>query len=218
MVIVPGLNDGDVLEESLSDLWNMGDAVLTDRARARSGLTRFSHLYTGETMNPAYAARILSTAEKWGERGRNERGFTWVSGSDELSPARRPRTSRRLRSTGDYPQIENGVGAGVTALRERVADGLSRLPRLDGKHIGVVTGALMMPLMPPLLEPAQWTRPARDSDLMHAENSLFGPTTTTAGLLDWCRYAARTGRSHCDSGHGFDTRRNDQRKRTLSGR
>ena len=40
---------------------------------------------------------------------------------------------------GDYPQIENGVGA-VTALRERVADGLSRLPRLDGKRIGIVAG------------------------------------------------------------------------------
>ena len=29
MVVVPGLNDGDVLEESLSDLYAMGDAVLT---------------------------------------------------------------------------------------------------------------------------------------------------------------------------------------------
>src|SRR5256714_2495028 len=29
MVVVPGLNDGDVLEQSLSDLWNLGEAVLS---------------------------------------------------------------------------------------------------------------------------------------------------------------------------------------------
>ena len=179
MVIVPGLNDGDVLEESLSDLYAMGEACLTV-ALVPVGLTQFSHLYTGESMNPANAARILSTAEKWGEKSRKERGFTWVSGSDELYLL----AGRELPPPsfyGDYPQIENGVGA-VTALRERVADGLSRLPRLDGKNIGVVTGTSMAPMMPALLEQLTGATGAR-FEMIVAENSLFGPTTTTAGLL-----------------------------------
>ena len=29
MVIVPGINDGDVLEASLTDLWNLGDAMMS---------------------------------------------------------------------------------------------------------------------------------------------------------------------------------------------
>src|SRR6202163_1368178 len=29
MVVVPGLNDGDILEASLTDLWDLGDAVLS---------------------------------------------------------------------------------------------------------------------------------------------------------------------------------------------
>src|SRR5437867_4393368 len=45
MVIVPGLNDGDVLEQSLQDLWNFGDAVI-NVAIVPVGLTQFSHLYT----------------------------------------------------------------------------------------------------------------------------------------------------------------------------
>jgi putative radical SAM enzyme (TIGR03279 family) len=45
MVIVPGLNDGDVLEQSLTDLWNLGDAVMSV-AVVPVGLTQFSHLYT----------------------------------------------------------------------------------------------------------------------------------------------------------------------------
>jgi putative radical SAM enzyme (TIGR03279 family) len=179
MVIVPGLNDGAVLEQSLRDLWAMGDAVLTV-ALVPVGLTQFSHLYTGERMNAGNASRILAVAERWGERARHERGATWVAGSDELYLL----AGRELPPPdfyGDYPQVENGVGA-VTSLRERVADGLSRLPRLDGRRIGVVTGTSMEPLMPPLL--AQLTgATGAHFELIPAQNSLFGPTTTTAGLL-----------------------------------
>jgi putative radical SAM enzyme (TIGR03279 family) len=43
MVIVPGLNDGAVLEQSLTDLWSFGDAVISV-AVVPVGLTQFSHL------------------------------------------------------------------------------------------------------------------------------------------------------------------------------
>src|SRR5919205_4154965 len=43
MVIVPGLNDGDVLEQSLRDLWDLGEAVISV-ALVPVGLTQFSHL------------------------------------------------------------------------------------------------------------------------------------------------------------------------------
>ena len=55
MVIVPGLNDGDVLEESFRDLWALGDAVLSV-AIVPVGLTQFSHLYTGKSMDQGRAA------------------------------------------------------------------------------------------------------------------------------------------------------------------
>jgi putative radical SAM enzyme (TIGR03279 family) len=179
MVIVPGLNDGDVLEASLTDLWNMGDAVLSV-ALVPVGLTQFSHLYTGESMSKANALRILESVERWGARAQVERGETWVYGSDELYLL----AERELPGAefyGDFGQIENGVGA-IASLRARVADGLARLPRLDGKRIGVVTGTSMAPLMPPLLAQLAAATGAT-FELLPTENSLFGPTTTTAGLL-----------------------------------
>ena len=179
MVIVPGLNDGAVLEQSLTDLWNLGDAVISV-ALVPVGLTQFSHLYTGASMSRANAGRILEHVERWGERGRRERETTWVFGSDELYLL----AGRELPEAahyGDFAQIENGIGS-VTMLRERVRDGLDRLPRLDGRRIGVVTGASMGALMPPLLEQLARRTGAR-FELIVAENSLFGPTTTTAGLL-----------------------------------
>lgn len=179
MVIVPGLNDGDVLQESLRDLWALGDSVITV-ALVPVGLTQFSHLYTGESMNREHATRLLDVAESWGERGRSERSKTWVFGSDELYLlAGRPLPDAEFY--GDFDQVENGIGA-VATLRQRVEEGISRLPRLDGKKIGVVTGVSMSPLMPPLLDRLAAATGAH-FEIIETTNSLFGPTTTAAGLL-----------------------------------
>lgn len=180
MVVVPGLNDGDVLETSLTDLWAFGESVMSV-AIVPVGLTQFSHLYTGKSMGPEDADRILDAAERWGGRARAERGDTWVYGSDELYLLA-GRELPRAEFYGDFAQIENGVGA-VAALRQRVREGIARgLPRLDGARIGVVTGASMTPLMPDLLE-ALTAATGAQFMLLPTENSLFGPTVTTAGLL-----------------------------------
>ncbi len=179
MVVVPGLNDGDVLEESLSDLWEMGEAVLS-AAVVPVGLTQFSHLYSGKGMDPDTSGAVLAQVERWGQRGLVERGETWVFGSDELYLL----AGRELPEPahyGEFAQIENGVGA-VTSLRMRVAAGLGRVGRRDGQRIGVVTGLAMAPLMRPLLESLRDVTGAT-FELIAAENSLFGPTITTAGLL-----------------------------------
>ncbi len=179
MVIVPGLNDGDVLEASFRDLWALGDAVLSV-ATVPVGLTQFSHLYTGKSMDAAAASTLLDTVERWAERARQERGHSWAYGSDELYLlAGRPLPD--ADHYDDFPQVENGVGA-VASLRQRVHDGVSSLPRLDGRRVGIVTGTSMAPLMPELLESIARATGA-SLELIVVENSLFGPTTTTAGLL-----------------------------------
>ena len=179
MVIVPGLNDEEILEESLTDLWNMGEAVLS-AAVVPVGLTQFSHLYSGKKMDRDSARGILRQVERWGVRAMKARGETWVFGSDELYML----AERELPGAehyGEFAQIENGVGS-VTSLRMRVAAGLERLPRREGQRIGVVTGLAMAPLMQPLLERMRAVSGAQ-FELIVAENSLFGRTITTAGLL-----------------------------------
>src|SRR5947209_6560518 len=59
MVVVPGLNDQAVLDESLTDLWDMRDAVLS-AAVVPVGLTQFSHLYSGRKMYQDTARSILA--------------------------------------------------------------------------------------------------------------------------------------------------------------
>ncbi len=179
MVIVPGLNDAEILEQSLADLWSFGDAVLSV-ALVPVGVTQFSHLYTGKSMDAENAEKILATVDTWESRALRERGERWVYGSDELYMLSR-RQLPDAEHYGEFPQIENGVGA-VAALRARVANHLHELPRLDGRRIGIVTGTAMAPLMPELL--AQLTRQTGASfELIPTVNTLFGPTVTTAGLL-----------------------------------
>jgi NifB/MoaA-like Fe-S oxidoreductase len=110
----------------------------------------------------------------------DERSDPWLFASDELyllAGVELP----HFDHYGDFSQIENGVGA-VTSLRERVRAGLPDLPRLDGRRIGVVTGTSMAPLMPELLTQLRQSTGA-EFVLIPTTNSLFGPTTTTAGLL-----------------------------------
>jgi putative radical SAM enzyme (TIGR03279 family) len=179
MVIVPGLNDGAVFDASLADLWSLDEAVLSV-AIVPVGLTQFSHLYTGRTMDRAMAAGLLDQIKPWAARATRTRGTPWVLGSDELyllAGVELPDAGYY----GEFDQVENGVGA-VALLRRRVKEGAKNLPRMHGRRIGVVTGTSMAPLMPELLEQLREATGAT-FELIPVENSLFGPTTTTAGLL-----------------------------------
>jgi putative radical SAM enzyme (TIGR03279 family) len=179
MVVVPGLNDEEVLEESIRDLWNMGDAVLST-AVVPVGLTQFSHLYTGKSMDAENAGKILDRVERWGAKALKERGETWIFGSDELYLL----AGRELpppEHYGEFAQIENGVGS-ITQLRMRVAQGIKELMPIPGTKIGVVTGKAMGDLMPPLIEQIVAATGA-EIEVIEMSNSLFGQTITTAGLL-----------------------------------
>src|SRR3954464_12809418 len=106
MVVVPSLNDGEVLEQSLAALWSLGDAVLSV-ALVPVGVTQFSHLYDGKPMDPVNSGRILEAVERWEARALAERGDRWVYGSDDLSLlAERPLPD--VEPSGDFSQIENG--------------------------------------------------------------------------------------------------------------
>ncbi len=179
MVVVPGLNDEEVLEESIRDLWNMGDAVLST-AVVPVGLTQFSHLYTGKSMDSENANKILARVERWGAKALAERGETWVFGADELYLL----AGKELpgpQHYGEFAQIENGIGS-ITQLRMRVEQGISELMPIPGTKIGVVTGKAMRDIIPPLIEKIVAATGA-EIEVIEMSNSLFGPTITTAGLL-----------------------------------
>lgn len=179
IVVVPGLNDGAVLERSLGALYAMGEPVLT-AAVVPVALTAYSQLGRVRALSAGEAAASVDTVERWSERARRERGAGWVYGSDELYLLA-GRAFPPTEAYDGFPQVENGVGA-VRFLQDTVRAEQGTLAELTGRRILVCTGTAMASLMPPILETVTAATGAT-LECVALENTFFGPTVTTAGLL-----------------------------------
>jgi putative radical SAM enzyme (TIGR03279 family) len=180
VVLVPGVNDGPTLERTLGDLYGLGAGVLSVSV-VPVALTEFSkHGLVREPTVPECRA-ALATVDRMATRALAERGGgPWCYGADDLYlQAGEPLPEAAWY--GDFEQRENGVGA-VRFLQTRIAAAVDRLPDLAGKRIGVVTGRAMGPLMPQVLADVASTTGGR-FELIVVENTLFGSSVTTAGLL-----------------------------------
>ena len=179
VVMSPGVNDGTVLRQTLDDLWNFGPAILSCSV-VPVGLTEFSkhHLCREPTVDECRAA-VREVESRW-PAVLAARGTHWVYGADELY-LRAGLDLPDAASYDDFEQVENGVGS-VRWLQRRIAAEAPSLGGWRGRRIGVVTGTAMAPLMPQVLEPLALAT-GGEFALIPVENSLFGPSVTTAGLL-----------------------------------
>jgi putative radical SAM enzyme (TIGR03279 family) len=195
IVMSPGVNDGAVMEQTLSDLYALGDTVLNCSV-VPVGLTEHSkhHLVREPTADECRAA--VATVERWTARAQRERGIAWAYGADELYN----RAGLELpgeAAYGTFEQVENGVGA-VRFLQRCVRDDRVLFQAWRGLRIGVVTGTAMAPLLPQVLADIGAASGAT-LELIPVENTLFGPSVTTAGLLPGrAIQAAIAGRSDLD--------------------
>src|SRR6266550_219522 len=179
VVLVPGVNDGIELERTLGDLYGLGPAVLSVSV-VPVALTEFSKHGLVRELTRDECRAALAAVDRMATRALAERGAPWCFGADDLYlQAGEPLPGAAWY--GDFEQRENGVGA-VRFLQTRIAAAVDRLPDLAGKRIGVVTGRAMGPLMPQVLAEVAATTGGR-FDLLVVENTLFGPSVTTAGLL-----------------------------------
>ena len=179
VVLSPGVNDGEVLERTLGDLWELGPAVLSVSV-VPVGLTTFSkHRLVREPTRDECRAGI-GQLERWAARARGERGMSWALGADELY-LRADVPLPPAEWYDEFDQVENGVGA-VRYLQRCLANGAEDLADWHGRRIAVLTGTSMAGLMPQVLEPLGRSTGAH-FELVPLVNSLFGSSVTCAGLL-----------------------------------
>ncbi len=179
IVLQPGVNDGNVLVQSLEDLWALGEAVLSVSV-VPVGLTSFSkHDLVREPIREECRA-ALAVVDRFAARAVADRGLPWVYGSDELYLVAEVDLPPAAWY-GDFEQVENGVGS-VRFLEQRIAGYAGSLADLKGKRVGVATGTGMGRLMPRVLE-GLGQETGGSYDLLVLENDLFGPSVTTAALL-----------------------------------
>jgi NifB/MoaA-like Fe-S oxidoreductase len=181
VVLVPGVNDGAELERTLADLYAIGPGILSVSV-VPVALTEFSKHQLVREPTQEECGAALRTVDRMATRALAERGTPWCFGADDLYlQAGEPLPAAEWY--GDFEQRENGVGS-VRFLQTRIAaaEGGGRLPDLTGRTIGVVTGPAMGRLMPQVLDGLGSATGGR-FEIVIVENTLFGPSVTTAGLL-----------------------------------
>ncbi|MFQ5704403.1 MAG: DUF512 domain-containing protein [Gemmatimonadales bacterium] len=176
IVLQPGVNDGPVLKQSLTDLYSLGPSVLSVSV-VPVGLTEFSKHNKVREPTHEECADALRCVDACAERALSERGHHWAYGSDDLYIVARMPLPPAERYDG-FEQVENGVGS-VRYLQRAVGGVTTNLADL---RIAVVTGVAMGGLMPEVLSPLEDIT-GGEFELIVVANDLFGASVTTAGLL-----------------------------------
>ena len=170
IVLVPGVNDRTVLEETLAYL-SVRQGVLS------VGCVPMGYTAHQTRWNASYDARaageVLSALSAWQSRVRPERGVGWVYAADEfhiLANVPFPPAA----AYDDFCQFENGIGM-VAAF----SDELPEASRAPGKPSTVVTGELFAPVLRTLLRDRGWA----GVRVLAVANDLFGGNVSVTGLL-----------------------------------
>jgi len=178
IVVCPGLNDGEHLERSVSDL-----AALYPGLRSIGivpvGLTRHRQSRTSvRKVGPALARRLIGLVRRWQRDFLRAVGTRLVFAADELYLLIGAPVPGRAQYE-DFPQLGNGIGSARLFL-DRVR-GL-RPPRLPRPlRVTLVTGEMAAPLVDLLA--AKLDEGDVKADVSVVRNRLFGRAVTTAGLL-----------------------------------
>jgi len=186
IVLVPGVNDGPELERSLGDLWSLGPGILSVSV-VPVALTEYSKHALVREPTREECRSALDIAERYARRAQGERGHPWCYGADDLY-LQAGRDLPPAEWYGDFEQRENGVGA-VRYLQTRIAAEVEGLGGQAGRKVAVLTGKAMGPLMPQVLEPLARATGA-EFEILVLDNTLFGTTVTTAGLLPGSAFRA----------------------------
>ncbi|MDO9548377.1 MAG: DUF512 domain-containing protein [Candidatus Marinimicrobia bacterium] len=180
LVLVPGMNDGDVLKQTINDLYKY-KKMIKSLAVVPVGLTRHrKHLPAILPVSPDLAADLVRQSEDWNRVYQNNEGDPFVYLSDEFYLlAEKPFPGNK--HYGPYCQLENGVGL-CRQLIDSVA-GRSKIRLTSPKKIGLITGKLAEPVIRDYVLPYLNRITDLNAEIVSIENNFFGNTVTVSGLL-----------------------------------
>lgn len=181
LVLCHGINDGEELEYSLSELCKLKN--LESLAAVPCGMTAHREgLPVLEPFDAESAADVIRRMEAYGEKCLAARGSRTVYASDEFYlTAGLPIPPDEVYE--DYPQLENGVGM----LRLHTEEFRTALEDCDVEdicgHVSIATGVLAKAHMEELASLAMARFPSLRVDVHAIVNHFFGETITVSGLV-----------------------------------
>lgn len=189
IVLVPGVNDGQVLDDTL--IWAYAHPNIQTVGIVPLGFTRHQDAFSVGFDDPASALSVLQQIAPFQERAQEERGSAWAFAADEFYlTAFGSAVLDHVPDAafyGDFAMYEDGIGivrSSVDGFREAQGSGeLDRLAHaLDaaGERAVMVCGCAMERYLPQLIagSPLQGRM-----EPLFVENAFFGGNVNVTGLL-----------------------------------
>ncbi|GAB6136936.1 DUF512 domain-containing protein [Halanaerobaculum tunisiense] len=182
IVLCPGINDGQYLEETIRDLGQFAPAIKS-LAIVPVGLTKFrTGLAEVRSFTCQEAKEVVGQVQSWQEKFRAEAGFSFVYLADEfyfLAEEPIPPANQY----DEFLQLENGVGM-VQVLWDQFDQLEDQLPASieESRQVSLVTSVLgSQALRPLVVRLNQITN--LEVTVIEVENSYYGSQVTVTGLL-----------------------------------
>ncbi|WP_425147790.1 DUF512 domain-containing protein [Deinococcus sp.] len=178
IVLLPGRNDGDHLDDTLEYLTGLPNVV--SAAVVPIGLTEHRrNLAEVRPYTREEAQDVLRRVNVWRSKMLEERGTRFVFPSDEFYLLAGEALPDEAEYEG-FPMLENGVGM----IRDFLNEGLPPLPAALSKPLHVIlgTGLLFAESLDRAVEPLRAIS-GLSLEVRAIENKTFGKVTTVAGLL-----------------------------------
>lgn len=183
IVLVPGVNDGAVLDETLT--WLAQREGVLSVGIVPLGYTAHQQRFPASFEDPTAARAVIAQVSAWQDASRERDSMTWVHLADEFYLNAGVEVPPDTTYDG-YPQYENGIGMvrsfrdDVTRTREELS-AAAQAVRAGGAHVVLVSGALFAPVLRQAL--ADVSADPSDVGVLAVENRFFGGNVSVTGLL-----------------------------------
>ncbi len=179
IVVCPGYNDGKELENSINDLYKLGEGILSIGV-VPVGLTRYRNGLTPlKPVTEEKAGEILTLIKSWQEKFYKERGSRVLFAADEFyALSKTPLPSGEEYE--DYPQLENGIGL-TRLFREESFASIKEMDATITENVGIITSKLGAWAWEPVINKLK--NKGVIIEPLISPNSFFGPRISVSGLL-----------------------------------
>lgn len=182
VVLCKGINDGEELEKTISDLSKYIPSIRS-MSVVPVGLTRYREkLYPLEPFEKEDALKVIGIIEKWQNKLKKEYDNCFVFASDEFYlTAELPMPS--VERYEDFPQIENGVGM-MTLMEDELLTALEEIEADDKKRqLSIATGKAAYEYICKLCGYIEKKFVNTHIKVYNIKNDFFGGKITVAGLI-----------------------------------
>lgn len=183
IVVCPGVNDGEVLRNSLRDLMSLYPA-LNSVSVVPVGITKYREgLYPLRAVDRASACEVIDIVEEFSNKALEDYGTRIIYPSDELF-IKAGREIPPEEYYEEYPQLENGVGM-LALLKDEFEKELEQYKKKKKvRSFTLATGVSAAPFLAKLIDELaeKWDN-TFVWNVVPVINRFFGETVNVAGLI-----------------------------------